>query len=554
MSALLLAPTLLVAGAVPLETPPGDAARPALTLDVAISEQRFVDLDGDGRSELVTISERGEVVRWTFDGDRGRLVQAGAPLQLDDPDHSALALVDVAPNPGLELCVLNRRGVVAHPAAPDGGWAAEPLVLTVAGRLGIRLGRPMFVPFTVDVNADGQLDLVVPSTDTCQLFLRADAPGEDSRFELSQVLPLPLAHTRQTSGRELSDELRNSIRIAGLDIEDLNGDGRPDLRVRADRVRRYFLQDAEGRFAGDPIEVDLGTFRDTTPRAEAAPGETLVLSDEPQMSTGDLNGDGIPDYVVAHRRKVWSFLSSSSGPQFDESSIRLVAQDVSGLLLVDLNDDGRDDLCVFKLDVPSSAELILGVVRSIDVPLKVLGYPSAADGTFATRAEWKSELVVRIPSLLRLLREAEDIVERFREVVRKFRWSATGDFDGDGSEDLALLAEDESEVELWLRPDEDDRDGERWLRELLFEDPDKTFDIERVLKLVAEVFEGRTSERTGEREADARATLDLSEHTYLIDAAAPDLDGDGRAELVLVETDVDGRRHLTVTVVPLRAR
>jgi len=527
-----------------------DETRGALLVEHRLSEHRFADVDGDGdgASELVTVSARGEVRTWSFDAPSARFVPAGDALLLTEPEHTALSIADVLPDAGLELCVLDRRGAFAHPWS-SAGWRDEPTPLTRTGRLSVRLGRPTFAPFTTDVNADGALDLVVPAVETCQLFLRA---GPEPTYELAQTLPLRLVHERETTPRHLASELRSSLRIQGLDIADLNGDGRPDLRVREGRVRRYHLQDTSGRFSSDPIRVDLGTFRDTTPRADVQPGETLVVSDEPQLSTGDLNGDGIPDYVVAHRRKVWSFLAGADGPQFEESSIRLVAEGVSALLLVDLNDDGRDDLLVFKLDVPSTAELILGVVRSIDAPLRVLGYPTAPDGTFETRARWKSELVVRIPSLLRLLREAEDIVERFREVVRKFRWSATGDFDGDGAEDLALFSEDESSVELWLRPpDPGERFGAGWLRGLLFEEDDTTFDVERVLKLAAEVFDGRTSELTSERAADARVALERSADEYLIDVSAPDLTGDGKAELVLVESDADGCGRRRFSVVPL---
>ncbi len=544
----LLATLLLAAAAAPTD------ALAKLAPERPVAAFRARDVDGDGRAELLLAFADGGVGLWRWDAAAGALARGGAELVLPEPDHAALDQADVLGTGREQLIVLDRRGVFAH-RLTDGGYAdPEPVALTRTGRLGLRLGRPTLVPFVRDVNADGLADLTVPRGATCELWMNAGAGEADApRFDLLQALPAELIQVHVTRHTNLADELGSDVMVRELDIADVNGDGRPDLRVRSDTERRFHLQGPDGRFADEPIAVDLSIFRDTTPQAEVRPGETLVLSDRARMQSGDLNGDAIPDYVVAHRRKVWSFLASTEGPQFTDSSTRLVAEDVSGLLLVHLDEDDRKDLLIFKVDVPSTVELVLGMVRSISIEVRARGYPTRPDGTFEERAAWRRDLTVRVPSLLRLLREADDLVERFQEVIRKFRWSALGDFDGDGEDDLALVAEDETFVELWRRPAgvAEDRADERWLRQLLFEDPDTVFDVERILKLTARVFDRRTSALTGERAADLRRDLPHREGFYVVDLLAADFDGDGADELVLVEESATEPYRRAFTILPL---
>ena len=51
----------------------------------------------------------------------------------------------------------------------------------------------------------------------------------------------------------------------------------------------------------------LEIFKDTTPRADLRPGRIWAGSDRTRYLSRDLDNDGVPDYVIAHRRKVWVF-------------------------------------------------------------------------------------------------------------------------------------------------------------------------------------------------------------------------------------------------------
>lgn len=537
---------IMTAACVLAATAPGQSsieAAGALAPLEAVAAHVVRDLDGDGAAELLLVHDDGAVRAWRLAGESADLEPVGdAALQLPDPEYSVLALSDVLGDPRLELVVLDRRGTAAwtfDPAAGFGG-AATPLAKTSPP--GARLGVPAFAELVRDVNADGAGDLVVPTATACELWLRRGEDDDQPRYERTQVIPVQLSRDWGRRGRLLSSTLSSRVEIPALKTADVNGDGRPDLLAEEGRRRLFYLQETDGRFAQAPVTVDLSLFRDTTPKADADLGDTLVIDDEARMQRGDLNADGVPDYVVAHRRKLWTFLATPAGPQFTDAQVRMVAEDISGLILVHLDNDDRQDLLIFKVELPSAAELVLGFVSSIDVEVTALGYRTEPGGAFADRAQWRRDLTLRVPSVMRLMAEADDLVERFMEVIEQFRWSASGDFDGDGQDDLALFTADEAAVELWLRPKADadvDRAGARWFRTLLFENPDPIFDVERALKLAAQVFDLRTAALTGDRQPNAVAPLPPRPGRYLIDLLAADLDGDGRAELIAVDDDKD---------------
>ena len=121
-------------------------------------------------------------------------------------------------------------------------------------------------------------------------------------------------------------------------------------------------------------------------------------------------------------------------------------------------------------------------------------------------------------------------------MARKFRPQGTGDLDGDGRMDTVLLSEDKTRIDVWRGrragadgPDELDT----VLRRLLFEEADKNWDIERLLGFFDALAGRRAAAITGGGEATARITLLDPKRNELQDFALGDLDGDGRAEIVV---------------------
>ena len=243
--------------------------------------------------------------------------------------------------------------------------------------------------------------------------------------------------------------------------------------------------------------------------------------------------------MIAHRRKVWVFHGTEAGPQFTEpSTVLKVADDVTALLLPRLDDDPYPDLFLLKVQVPTVATLIFGLVGEWDVEISAVGYPSRQGRSFATTPAWRGDLIVRLPALLGVIKNPDALLSRFDEVGRKFRTGARGDFDGDGTADQLLVSENRARVDFWKGQSDvdagfDEDDLEAALRQLFFEEENRLWDVDRILEFIAGFAEERATRMTGGRPPDGGFALRPFAGATLRRVDAGDLDGDGRDEAVV---------------------
>ena len=119
-TALLLLLLVAVAGA--LEPEVSQSVRPMFFL----SEWRVLDLDGDGRDDLLVIGDRGEVRSWFTDPATGKLEpRPRGRLTLPEPEYTLLAVADILGEKGpAQLVALSPSGAVAYRVGGDGAFVA----------------------------------------------------------------------------------------------------------------------------------------------------------------------------------------------------------------------------------------------------------------------------------------------------------------------------------------------------------------------------------------------------------------------------------------------
>ncbi len=519
---------------------PGLSVRASLPVPSEVSDWRLVDLDGAAGSELLVVLVDGTIETIRFDKDASKAPQRDAG-KLADPRHCAIALEALAGEGPPDLLIASPRGIERVRATAGGVLSGEPRLLVPRARMRLRTGRPRFAPFAQDVNGDGRADLVVPDGEALDVWIQGVATGAGTEPQFTKVasVKVRVSSTRSTDGALLSNDLESSLTIPGLSMSDVNGDGRPDLLVEDGEKRAFHLVREGGAISAVPdVQVDLGIFRDTTPQADLVPGRTLAGNDHAVYTSRDLDSDGIPDYVIAHRRKVWVFHGTKDGPQFTQpTTILKAADDVTALLVLDLDEDKRPDLLLIKVQVPSIATILRGLVAEWSVDVDAIGYRNDGKRGFETTPKWRNTLSFQVPSILSILKDPEKIVKRFEGAGKKFRQPCEGDFDGDGVQDLALVSEDGLRLEVWLGQRDLEKKAlespETVLRRILFEDDNSTWDLERLLQWISTWGDRKVSILTGGREPAASFALREKSAWRLDELAAGDVDGDGHTEIVL---------------------
>ncbi len=563
---LLLALATVLAVGSTLATPPSPAAAAAASRlvkagtiepEFAVATHRVIDVDGDGRDEIVVIGVLGEVRTWRRAVD-GSLSGPHGTLDLATPARALLTIADLdgpdqdgADGPR-HLLVLGPAGLRAYPAGADGAFAARAIDVAPRARLALRTGRPAFARFARDVNGDELLDVVVPQHSACELWLRLPADDDGRpRFTRSTTVNVEVERDVRTDTGALTDVLESSFRVPDLRFADVNGDGRDDLLVEDGDVRAFHLQGADGSLPEDAtVRVDLALFQDTTPEAELRLGRTLAGGDDHRIESRDLNEDGIPDYVLTHRRKVWVFHGTAAGPQFeDPAQVLKVADDISAMLLVRADGDLRPDLVLVRVDVPSVAGLVRGLLAEWDVEVGAVGYRTGPDGRFGRAPTWEGGVTARLPALLGVLRDPDALIRRFEDLGTRAQSTLTGDLDGDGTADALIVApsDDGPRLRAWrgtAGSNPDDSASEQALAKLLFGDGDRVWDLDRILGWLGSELDRRAASLTGGRAPDASVQLrdpGVWERRPLTIARL-----DGATDEVLVVYDAPDRGHGTV--------
>jgi hypothetical protein len=196
--------------------------------------------------------------------------------------------------------------------------------------------NPQSVAVT-DLNGDGKPDLVVANygDGTVSVLLNGTAPGATTvSFFPQQTFAV-------------------GAKPQAVAVVDLNGDGSPDLAVT-------------NNSASGTVSVLLNTTPGGSATASFAAPQTFAVGANPQsLAIADLNGDGVPDLVVANDASPGSVsvllnttAPGASTPSFAGQETFAVGNGPVSIAAADLNGDGRPDVTVANVSDASVSVLL----------------------------------------------------------------------------------------------------------------------------------------------------------------------------------------------------
>lgn len=296
-----------------------------------------VDLDGDGRAEVVRTLSLGEV--WAFDGSG--LPLPGWPFQTTRDEWDRRLSINASPA-AADLDGDGRPEVLVV----ESGYKPRLMAIDFLGRLlphfPIKLGEIVSLqpPSAGDLDGDGRAEVIqatLPIFDEDVQPLRR--PGTES-VSVGPIVPAAL-HSLRGDGTEVSGWPfpLGADASWGAFLADLDGDGRPEV-LQGDGDALYALDSAGVLLKGFPIMV-----RRDFARSQSEQGS--------QWTVADLDLDGLPEFVQARSNILdgWTqlrILALRSGGQpargfpFTVDGLQAASQPIA----VDLTGDRRPEVAI----------------------------------------------------------------------------------------------------------------------------------------------------------------------------------------------------------------
>lgn len=214
-------------------------------------------------------------------------------------------------------------GATGLSAAPSVGFAGVEIYKVNDGASHLRC---------VDVDGDGLMDIVVVSNSRATIdFFLQKTPAE---IAASQDRPVEFDNINEiaSDARFKKETHLTEKRVFDLVVDDLNGDGRPDLAYYGDPRELVVVPRTPRGWSDKPRRFPIAEAR--------ASGRGLAA--------GDLNGDGRKDLVLLGTDKTYLFFQGPDGNLNEPVEIPNSEKDYTAVTVADLDGDGRQDLFFFS--------------------------------------------------------------------------------------------------------------------------------------------------------------------------------------------------------------
>lgn len=373
----LLACGLGVGASEPATNRFGFSGREIFPIDNAIAQLKAVDLNGDGKMDLVVVNNARSKITLLMNRT-GETNQPDEKLvtkhDLNDlPPDARFRVESIASEKRISSLVVADLNSDGH---PDFAYYGEPKELLIQYHDGtntwsapkrIAIDDGMLDPYalvTGDLNGDGRTDLLLLG----ESFIYFFAQTEQKTLAEPEKIPYTGA-------------------VKSLQVLDIQGDGRDDLMLvnwDSQNPFRFRLQNAAGRL-GPEIHFSLPPIR--------------------SYWADDLDGDHKTEVVTiaqkSGRAQISNFVQKDAEPlvgdwkqgQFEALPLQKTAKTRRGILWADLNGDKRTDLLVSE---PDSGQLTLFLQRNDGSFEPPKSFPTLTGITELGAADWDGDGTVEI--------------------------------------------------------------------------------------------------------------------------------------------------------------
>ncbi|MGH7161981.1 MAG: FG-GAP repeat domain-containing protein [Planctomycetota bacterium] len=390
---------------------------------------RVADLTGDGRNEVIVLSSAEKAVGMSAFSEDGRLPipsivpTTGVPRAMDAGDLNGDGRAD------LVVAVERDKAHFALLFLQDGAGAlAAPVEVALAGLKGAPEDA-----LVADLDQDGRADLLL--FDKYE-FLRVWRGKEDGSFE--QVSDKP----------NFRGGLVQKLSRGAVNLGDLDGDGKPELLAASENFARALLLDPQGGL----VVKDQANGAAPSSKIKAAAALDLDGDGTAEVALFDADGNKVS---VLRRGKAGVFEIAAGFPVGEFA--------LQSLFDADLDGDGRRDLVLMGKDgfgvlYGGGVDLELKELHTFESPIR-----DARLGAFAVgdlNADGRPDLALLDTGNAMLEIVSYDPEKGFRHELkwrvfeqklhetrdndeqREPREVLVDDLDGDGKNDIAVIAHD----------------------------------------------------------------------------------------------------------------
>jgi len=499
------------------------------------------DVDRDGDKDLLFATATGFNVHY-MDAQKKYPSEPDAVIAWPS-DHMAWDLADLDGDGAVDICMLiEGQSIMAWRPDAEGQFGTGTKILETNSQLPRGVSRMRFMR---DVDYDGRIDLVLPASGKYQILLQQ----EDGAFADAIQIEYD-ADVRYAMGNpdEIDARFGQEVRVPWFTLEDFDGDGATDLIARTDQ--RISFHRASPELAATPSwTLDLSELRDELPDRDGVDLDDLfanITGNQVSWRIEDLDGK-YPRELIVQIGGTFKIYTSGSvgGPQATADQVLKSSGNVLYAFFRNVSGSEYVDLQIVRGEQVSLARVLRYLILPGSLDFDLFTYENEG-GLFSRKPTRRNNLSLKIPRLLSLIDDSDEIEDRVKAQTRipARRFSLAGDEQEDDVADIQDgvfkvfrdCAPADNGVHLTDLRSTNDVDG--WIESLILNDLDQLDDGGTKTLALDEIDQWRLSPGAQLRAAceDQKPILErkLAFEVDEPSLAVRDLDGDGNADFILV--------------------